>query len=192
MADGDSRGGVPVTPPEQSLDLAVIGNGTVGMLVDAQGRYVWGCLPHLAADPTFCELLQPEPEGHGVCAVELEGLVSTEQRYLPNTAVLVTVLRAEDGSAVEITDFAPRFHRWDRLYHPVMYVRRIRPLSGGPRVTHPGAAPQRLGRTRPGTDEWQPPHPLGAEGHDASPDHRHPSAVHRARAAVRARPSRST
>jgi GH15 family glucan-1,4-alpha-glucosidase len=47
----------------------------------------------------------------------------------------VTVLHAEDGSSVEITDFAPRFHRWDRLYHPVMYVRRIRPLSGGPRIT---------------------------------------------------------
>ncbi|MCZ3387803.1 MAG: glycoside hydrolase family 15 protein [Actinomycetia bacterium] len=124
-----------MTSPKQSLDLAVIGNGTVGMLVDGQGRYVWGCLPHLAADPTFCELLQPETEGHGVCAVELEGLVSTEQRYLPNSAVLVTVLRAEDGSAVEITDFAPRFHRWDRLYHPVMYIRRIRPLAGGPRVT---------------------------------------------------------
>ncbi len=135
MVDRDSRGGLPLTRPEQSLDLAVIGNGTVGMLVDPQGRYVWGCLPHLAADPTFCELLQPVHEGQGTCSIELEGLVSTEQRYLPNTAVLVTVLHAEDGSSVEITDFAPRFHRWDRLYHPVMYVRRIRPLSGGPRIT---------------------------------------------------------
>jgi GH15 family glucan-1,4-alpha-glucosidase len=120
---------------EHSLDLAVIGNGTVGMLVDAQGRYVWGCLPHLAADPSFCALLQPDHEGYGVCEVELEGLVSSEQRYLPNTAVLVTTLRAEDGSAVEIVDFAPRFQRWDRLYHPVMFVRRIRPLAGGPRIT---------------------------------------------------------
>jgi large subunit ribosomal protein L5 len=51
-----------VTPPEPSLDLAVIGNGTVGMLVDSHGRYVWGCLPHLAADPAFCELLQPSLE----------------------------------------------------------------------------------------------------------------------------------
>lgn len=135
MADRDSPADVAMTPEQQSLNLAVIGNGTVGMLVDAEGRYVWGCLPHLAADPTFCELLQPSNEGHGVCVIELEGLVSTEQRYLPNTAVLITVLRAEDGSAVEITDFAPRFDRWDRLYHPVMFVRRIRPLAGGPRIT---------------------------------------------------------
>ena len=101
---------------------------------------MWGCLPHLAADPSFCELLQPTPEGHGVCAVELEGFVSSEQRYLPNTAVLVTTLYAEDGSAVEITDFAPRFRRWDRLYHPVMFVRRIRPLAGAPRDHASGCA----------------------------------------------------
>ncbi len=117
------------------LDLAVIGNGTVGMLVDRRGRYVWGCLPHLAADPSFCELLQPTTEGHGVCSVDLEGFVSSEQHYLPNTAVLVTTLYAEDGSSVEITDFSPRFRRWDRLYHPVMFVRRIRPMAGVPRVT---------------------------------------------------------
>lgn len=124
-----------MTTADSSLDLAVIGNGTVGVLVDARGRYVWGCLPHLSADPSFCALLEPALQGHGVCEVELEGLVSTEQRYLPNTAVLVTTLHSEDGSSVEITDFAPRFHRWDRLYHPVMLVRRIRPLSGVPRIT---------------------------------------------------------
>jgi GH15 family glucan-1,4-alpha-glucosidase len=135
MADRDSPPDDAVSGQQHSLDLAVVGNSTVGMLVDARGRYVWGCLPHLAADPTFCDLLQPSHPGHGVCEVELEGLVATEQHYLPNTAVLITVLRAGDGSAVEITDFAPRFHRWDRLYHPVMFVRRIRPLSGGPRVT---------------------------------------------------------
>ena len=53
----------------------------------------------------------------------------------------------------------------------------------------PGQAAERLGWTRPGADQWQPPHPLGAQGHDASADHRHPGAVHRARAAVRPRPS---
>jgi GH15 family glucan-1,4-alpha-glucosidase len=124
-----------MTTLEPSLDLAVIGNGTVGMLIDKRGRYVWGCLPHLAADPSFCDLLEPTHEGHGVCEVELEGFVSSEQTYLPNTAVLKTTLFAEDGSAVEIIDFSPRFHRWDRLYHPVMFVRQIRPLAGVPRLT---------------------------------------------------------
>ena len=68
-----------MTTAEPSLDLAVIGNGTVGMLVDAKGDYVWGCLPHVAADPSFCALLDPVLEGHGACSIELEGLVSSEQ-----------------------------------------------------------------------------------------------------------------
>ena len=123
------------TDESSSLDLAVIGNGTVGMLVDRRGRYVWGCLPHLAADPSFCALLEPTLEGHGVCDVELEGFVSSEQHYLPNTAVLSTTLFAEDGSAVEIVDYSPRFRRSDRLYHPVMFVRQIRPVTGVPRIT---------------------------------------------------------
>src|SRR5262245_26167612 len=124
-----------MTATESSLDLAVIGNGTVGMLVDRRARYVWGCLPHLAADPSFCDLLEPTREGHGVCEIELEGYVSSEQRYLTNTAVLSTTLFAEDGSAVEVIDFSPRFHRWDRLYHPVMFIRQIRPVAGDPRIT---------------------------------------------------------
>jgi GH15 family glucan-1,4-alpha-glucosidase len=124
-----------MTPAQTSLDLAVVGNGTVGMLIDKKGDYVWGCLPHLAADPSFCSLLEPTLEGHGVCNIELDGMVSSEQHYLPNTAVLSTTLYAGDGSTVEIIDFSPRFNRWDRLYHPVMFIRQIRPLSGDPRLT---------------------------------------------------------
>ncbi|HVQ17919.1 MAG TPA: glycoside hydrolase family 15 protein [Actinomycetes bacterium] len=119
---------------EQSLELAVIGNGTVGALIDSKARFVWACLPHFAADPAFCTLLNPIAPEQGLCEVELEGLVRSRQRYLPNTAVLVTTLESEDGSSVEVTDFSPRFHRWDRLYHPVMFIRRIRPVSGAPRI----------------------------------------------------------
>ena len=117
-----------------SLELGLIGNGTVSALVDERGRFVWGCLPHFAADPAFCALLQPTEHDGGYLEVDLEGLTAAEQHYLGNTPVLVTTLHASDGSAVEITDFAPRFRRWDRLYHPVMFIRRIRPVSGNPRI----------------------------------------------------------
>lgn len=117
-----------------SLDLALIGNGTVAALVDHRGRYVWGCLPSMAGDPTFCSLLEPTHADHGFFEVDLEGLTAAHQHYVENTAVLVTVLESADGSALELVDFAPRFRRWDRLYHPVMFVRRMRPLRGAPRV----------------------------------------------------------
>ena len=120
--------------PRRSADLGLIGNGTISALLDERGRYVWACMPHLAGDPTFCSLLEPTSHDAGYLDVELEGFTAAEQRYLGNTPVLVTTLHAADGSAVEITDFAPRFRRWDRLYHPVMLIRRIRPLQGTPRI----------------------------------------------------------
>ena len=130
-------------------NLGVIGNGTIGSLIDRQGRYVWGCLPHLAADPAFLRPARhPWHAGQGFFDVELEGMTEASQRYIPNTAVLVTTLVADDGSAVELTDFAPRFHQFDRLYHPVMTVRRVRPARGAPRIRIKNPAPGRLGRTR--------------------------------------------
>ena len=41
----------------RDLDLALIGNGTIGLLVDAAGSIVWGCFPRFDSDPTFCALL---------------------------------------------------------------------------------------------------------------------------------------
>ena len=39
----------------------------------------------------------------------LDGLVSTQSEYLRNTAIVTTVLTDQNGNAVRITDFAPRF-----------------------------------------------------------------------------------
>jgi len=116
-----------------SLELGLIGNGSFAALLDARGRVVWGCLPAFDGDPAFCALLSPKREG-GDYAIELEDFAESEQHYLTNTAVLRTVLRDAHGNAVEITDFAPRWHRHERFYRPVMLVRRVRPLVGRPRI----------------------------------------------------------
>lgn len=118
---------------EATLNLGLIGNGSFGALLDARGRVVWGCVPAFDGDPTFCALLSPKRDG-GDYVVELDDFSESEQRYVPNTAVLRTILRDTHGNAVEITDFAPRWHRHGRLYRPVMLVRRIRPLVGHPRI----------------------------------------------------------
>ncbi len=39
------------------------------------------------------------------------------------------------GNAVEITDFAPRFLHFERMFRPPMLIRRMRPLHGRPRIT---------------------------------------------------------
>ena len=119
--------------PSPSLDLGVIGNGSVAALIDAQARIVWGCLPRFDADASFCALLSPQAEG-GDWAIELEDFDHAEQHYLPNTAVLVTRLFDRHGGAIEVVDFAPRHRSHGRIYHPVMLARRVSPLSGSPRI----------------------------------------------------------
>ncbi|HVI25773.1 MAG TPA: glycoside hydrolase family 15 protein [Xanthomonadaceae bacterium] len=118
---------------EHNLHLGLVGNGSFGALIDARGNVVWACLPAFDGDPAFCALLQPLLGG-GDWSVDLEDFSHAEQRYVPNTAVLVTRLHDRHGGVVELTDFAPRWRQHGRFYRPVMLVRRIRRLAGSPRI----------------------------------------------------------
>jgi GH15 family glucan-1,4-alpha-glucosidase len=122
------KGGREVTP--NSLELALIGNGTIGALVDPVGDIVWACFPRFDGDPAFCALLG----GPGHFGIELVGAVRHEQEYVANTPILVT--RAYDGAGgtIEITDFAPRFRQFGRMFCPMMLVRRVQRIAGHPRI----------------------------------------------------------
>ena len=116
-----------------TLDLAVVGNCSFSALIDREARIVWSCVPRFDGDPVFCALLDQAGE-KGVFEIRLDGLARVEQRYLRNTAVLVTTLHDGNGSALEVTDFSPRFKQHGRTYRPVMVLRQIRPVSGIPRI----------------------------------------------------------
>lgn len=122
-----------------SLDLAVIGNCMIAALVDRRAQIVWSCFPRFDADPVFSALLD-SPEGHsdaeqrGVFAIDQVGMVSCEQSYLQNTAVLVSRMTDSFGNILEITDFAPRFTHYDRTFRPPMLIRRVAPVKGRPRI----------------------------------------------------------
>ncbi len=119
---------------QPNLDLGVIGNCSFGALIDRHSRVVWSCLPAFDGDPAFCALLSPRSQPGGDFAIELEDFADSEQHYLTNTAILRTVLRDNNGGSVEVIDFAPRWRHNDRLYRPPSIIRRIRPLSGNPRI----------------------------------------------------------
>ncbi|MEP7181908.1 MAG: glycoside hydrolase family 15 protein [Betaproteobacteria bacterium] len=137
----------------RSLDLALVGNGRIALLVDPDGAVVWGCFPRFDGDPVFCALLDDAPPAaaRGVFAIELVGGVRSEQEYLTNTAVLTTRLYDDAGSAVEIVDCAPRLLQFGRVFQPTMLVRRIRRLSGSPRVVVRLRPAFGYGRDRPAT-----------------------------------------
>jgi GH15 family glucan-1,4-alpha-glucosidase len=118
-----------------SLDLAIIGNCTFGALIDAKASIVWSCMPRFDSDPVFCRLLDggDAPE-RGVYDIELQDFTRSEQYYRRNSAVLVTRLYDSSDGVVEVTDFAPRFNHFGRIFRPPTIVRHLRPLSGSPRI----------------------------------------------------------
>ena len=119
-------------PHLTSVDLALVGNGAIGALIDAGGTVVWCCLPRFDGDPVFGSLLAGEshPERAGIFAIELVGAVRIEQRYATDTPILVTRCYDKKGGGVEITDFCPRFEKDGILFTPTMLVRQVRPIGG--------------------------------------------------------------
>lgn len=119
-----------------SLELGLIGNCCFGGLIDAAGKIVWCCLPRFDGDPVFNSLLNNGESNSesGYFAVDLDGFESSDQSYERNTAILKTVLTAGDETSLEITDFAPRFYKFDRVFRPTMIIRMIRPVKGTPKI----------------------------------------------------------
>jgi len=119
---------------ESNLDLAVIGNGRTAALVEPTGRIVWWCLPRYDGDPVFCRLLAGK-EDKGFTDVAIDGQVEVRSEYMRNTAIVVTDLLDDNGGAVRITDFAPRFTNYGRVFRPPQFIRIVEPIAGMPRIT---------------------------------------------------------
>lgn len=121
-----------------NLDLWPIGNCQVSALIDRAGRFIWACAPKVDGDPLFSSLLDGRDprsdDAVGLWAIDLEDCASVEQHYLTNTPILVTRMTDSNGSAIEITDFCPRFERLGRMYRPVAFARIVRPVAGSPRI----------------------------------------------------------
>jgi GH15 family glucan-1,4-alpha-glucosidase len=67
--------------------------------------------------------------------------------YERNTAIVSTVLTNSQNASVKITDFAPRFRNYGRMFRPPQLIRIIEPLAGLPRITV---------RVRPTSDYGKP------------------------------------
>lgn len=123
-----------MTDKKQNLELGLIGNCKFSALIDRNASIVWSCMPQFDSDPAFCTLLQDSEDPGGHFSVEMLDFSHSEQSYIRNTSALITILYDKHGNAVEIIDFAPRFKQHGRIFCPIMIVRRIKPLTGSPRI----------------------------------------------------------
>jgi GH15 family glucan-1,4-alpha-glucosidase len=127
------RTGADEGPHGRALDLALIGNCRIAALCDCAGRIVWWCFPRFDSNPVFSRLLSGSEE-KGFCDVVVEDLAHAHADYARNTAILETELEDVHGARLRITDFAPRFQQYGRMFRPPQLIRRITPLAGMPRI----------------------------------------------------------
>ncbi|NIJ16914.1 GH15 family glucan-1,4-alpha-glucosidase [Sphingobium vermicomposti] len=99
---------------------------------------IWACVPRVDGDPVFSALLDDKswssPDARGFWAIELENCAKVEQHYIRNTPILVTRQTDDQGNAIELYDFCPRYQHLGRMYRPVAFARVVRPVAGSPRI----------------------------------------------------------
>lgn len=136
--------------------------------MDGHGTHVWTCWPRLDADPLFCDLLADSSASDrlGRWSIELLEQVSSRQSYERNTAILETTLTDRQGGAVSITDFCPRFRRFERNFRPAMLVRIVRRLAGRPRLRMVLAPAQDYGARAPTATQGSHHIRYRADGYD--------------------------
>src|SRR4029079_2961012 len=90
--------------------------------------------PRFDGDPVFSRLLAGDEE-KGFCDGVLDDMADVTADYERNTALVSTVLTNSQNASVKITDFAPRFRNYGRMFRPPQLIRIIEPVAGLPRVT---------------------------------------------------------
>src|ERR1700722_20578658 len=118
---------------DHGLDLAVVGNGRTAALVDPCSRIMWWCYPRFDGDPIFCRLVSGRQE-KGFSDVVLDDMADYQSEYVRNTAIVSTVLTDTHGGKLRITDFAPRFRQFGRVFRPPQLYRIIEPIARLPRI----------------------------------------------------------
>jgi GH15 family glucan-1,4-alpha-glucosidase len=90
------------------------------------------CWPRFDSSFIFGSLLD-EAKGGSFSIQPSSSRYKSEQKYIENTNILVTRFETNDG-VFEVIDFAPRFSQYERFHKPLMLFRKVRKVSGNPRI----------------------------------------------------------
>jgi len=112
--------------------MGLIGNCSYQAHIHKDTNVKWMCWPRFDSSFIFGSLL--DENNGGQFTVHPDGEIkNSEQRYLENTNILCTEITCEEGS-YRVIDYAPRFLQFDRYYKPLMFIRKIEPINGTPRI----------------------------------------------------------
>jgi len=112
----------------------LVGNCQISALVGLNGAVEWLCAPRPDSPPVFGRLLDPDGGHFAITSLAPAERLTTRQRYLPNTNILVTTVTLPNEDAYQITDFCPRFEQYGRIYRPLALFRIVEPLQGKPAI----------------------------------------------------------
>ena len=117
---------------QHKYNYGIIGNCAYLALIDIHANVGWMCWPRFDSSFIFGSLLDDRIGGVYSIQPEWESYESS-QKYIYNTNILQTTFVCDDGS-FKVIDFAPRFFHHERYFKPLMFIRKIVPIEGTPRI----------------------------------------------------------
>src|SRR5690606_1520557 len=115
-----------------TYDYGIIGNCSFQAHIHKNTGIDWMCWPRFDSSFIFGGLLDKENGGQ-FSILPACNFLESKQYYLENTNILCTEITCENGR-YRVTDFAPRFHQYDRYIKPLMLIRKVEPLEHTPSI----------------------------------------------------------
>ncbi|HHP7241437.1 MAG TPA: glycoside hydrolase family 15 protein [Cyclobacteriaceae bacterium] len=114
-----------------TYNFGLIGNCSFTAHIGMDTNVAWMCWPRFDSSFVFGSLLDKKKGGE--FSIMPDGGNSVNQIYIENTNVLCTEVENSEGK-YKVTDFAPRFFQYERVYKPLMLIRKVEPISGQPLI----------------------------------------------------------
>src|SRR3989339_95501 len=116
---------------KHTYQTGIIGNCAFIAHINRNTNIDWLCWPRFDSSFVFGGFLDKDKGGEFSILPSVS--YESHQYYLENTNVLCTEITSSEG-VYRITDFAPRFHQFDRFFKPLMLIRKVELVSGTPRI----------------------------------------------------------
>ena len=110
-----------------TYQTGIIGNCNYLAHINLNTNVDWMCWPRFDSPFVFGGMLD-KVKGGEFSILPIDNYISN-QFYAENTNVLCTDVTCKNGK-YRITDFAPRFRKFDHFHKPLMFIRKIEPLEG--------------------------------------------------------------